>query len=77
LGEDGGGADAAEILAALRRAGLSPSQAAREAAAVTGLPRSELYALARQAPNAAEDEQRPADGATPSAGEPEKNEAER
>ncbi len=38
--------DAAEVVAALRRAGLSPSKAAREAAAITGLPRSELYALA-------------------------------
>jgi 16S rRNA (cytidine1402-2'-O)-methyltransferase len=41
-----GAADAAEVVAALRRAGLSPSKAAREAAAITGLPRSELYALA-------------------------------
>ena len=38
--------DAAEVVAALRRAGLSPSKAAKEAAAITGLPRSELYALA-------------------------------
>lgn len=38
--------DAANVVAALRRAGLSPSKAAREAAAITGLPRSELYALA-------------------------------
>lgn len=38
--------DAAEVVAALRRAGLSPSKAAREAASITGLPRSELYALA-------------------------------
>jgi 16S rRNA (cytidine1402-2'-O)-methyltransferase len=42
------GADAAEVVASLRRAGLSPSQAAREAAAVTGLPRSALYELARR-----------------------------
>jgi 16S rRNA (cytidine1402-2'-O)-methyltransferase len=40
--------DAARIVAELRRAGLSPSAAAREAAAVTGLPRSELYRLARR-----------------------------
>lgn len=39
--------EAAAVLRQLRRAGLSASQAAREAAAVTGLPRSELYALAR------------------------------
>lgn len=38
--------EAAEVVAALRRAGLSPSKAAREAAAITGLPRAELYALA-------------------------------
>jgi 16S rRNA (cytidine1402-2'-O)-methyltransferase len=38
--------DAAEVVAALRRAGLSPSKAAREAASITGLPRAELYALA-------------------------------
>lgn len=38
--------EAAEVVAALRRAGLSPSKAAREAASITGLPRSELYALA-------------------------------
>ena len=30
----------------LRQSGLSASQAAREAAAITGLPRSELYKLA-------------------------------
>ncbi|MDP9364336.1 MAG: 16S rRNA (cytidine(1402)-2'-O)-methyltransferase, partial [Chloroflexota bacterium] len=34
--DDGG--DAAEVIATMLRAGLSPSQAAREAAAVTGLP---------------------------------------
>lgn len=39
--------DAASVVAALRRSGLSPSQAAREAATITGLPRSELYAMAR------------------------------
>lgn len=38
--------DAADVVAALRRAGLSPSKAAREAASITGLPRAELYALA-------------------------------
>lgn len=38
--------EAAEVVASLRRAGLSPSKAAREAAAITGLPRAELYALA-------------------------------
>jgi hypothetical protein len=31
----------------LRQSGLSASQAAREAAAITGLPRSELYKLAQ------------------------------
>ena len=40
--------DARDIVAGMRRAGLSASQAAKEAAAITGLPRSELYALARQ-----------------------------
>jgi 16S rRNA (cytidine1402-2'-O)-methyltransferase len=39
-------ADPLEILETLRRAGLSPSQAAREAATLTGLPRSELYRMA-------------------------------
>jgi 16S rRNA (cytidine1402-2'-O)-methyltransferase len=39
--------DAVDVLRQMARAGLSPSQAAREAASVTGLPRSELYALAR------------------------------
>lgn len=39
--------DAADVLRQMASAGLSPSQAAREAAAVTGRPRSELYALAR------------------------------
>jgi 16S rRNA (cytidine1402-2'-O)-methyltransferase len=37
-----------EILRTLRKAGLSASQAAREAAIITGRPRSELYGLARQ-----------------------------
>jgi 16S rRNA (cytidine1402-2'-O)-methyltransferase len=40
--------DVERIVAELRRAGLSPSAAAREAAALTGLPRSELYRLARR-----------------------------
>ena len=42
------GDDAARVLIGLLRGGLGPSQAAREGAAVTGLPRSELYALARE-----------------------------
>jgi 16S rRNA (cytidine1402-2'-O)-methyltransferase len=46
-GEAIGEADAADLLRQMANAGLSPSQAAREAAVVTGLPRSELYALAR------------------------------
>lgn len=50
-GEAGRGdeTDAAEMIAGLRRAGLSASQAAREAAAATGLPRSTLYRLAQEA----------------------------
>jgi 16S rRNA (cytidine1402-2'-O)-methyltransferase len=40
--------DAGEVIAALRRAGLGPSQAAKEAAAITGLPRSALYEMARR-----------------------------
>lgn len=48
---EGGIPEAAEVVAGLRRAGLSASQAAREAAAVTGLPRSELYRLAQVAPS--------------------------
>ena len=40
--------DAESVVHALRRAGLSASQAAREAAAITGLPRAVLYALARR-----------------------------
>lgn len=51
--EDASLDDALEVVAALRRAGLSPSKAAREAAAITGLPRSELYALAMREPSAA------------------------
>jgi 16S rRNA (cytidine1402-2'-O)-methyltransferase len=39
-------ADAASVVRMLRQSGLSPSQAAREAASITGLPRSELYTLA-------------------------------
>jgi 16S rRNA (cytidine1402-2'-O)-methyltransferase len=39
---------AIDMLRTLRRAGLSASQAAREAAAITGRPRSELYELARR-----------------------------
>ena len=45
--------DAVRLLAQLRRAGLTPSQAAREAAAITGRPRSELYRLASNGGNAA------------------------
>jgi 16S rRNA (cytidine1402-2'-O)-methyltransferase len=37
-----------EVLHILRKAGLSASQAAREAAVITGRPRSELYELARR-----------------------------
>jgi 16S rRNA (cytidine1402-2'-O)-methyltransferase len=39
-------ADAAAVVRTLRQAGLSASQAAREAASITGLPRSDLYRLA-------------------------------
>ena len=39
--------DVSEVVADLRRAGLSASQAAREAAAITGISRSELYRLAQ------------------------------
>lgn len=38
--------DVGTLLRSLRAAGLSASQSAREAAAITGLPRSELYAMA-------------------------------
>lgn len=44
----GGEEEATAVLRTLRQAGLSASQAAREAAAITGLPRSTLYDLARQ-----------------------------
>lgn len=40
------GQDVREILRMLRRSGLSPSQAAREAAIMTGQPRSDLYQMA-------------------------------
>lgn len=45
--------DAESVVRMLRRSGLSASQAAREAASITGLPRSELYklALVADAPN--------------------------
>jgi 16S rRNA (cytidine1402-2'-O)-methyltransferase len=39
-------ADAQQVVRTLRQSGLSASQAAREAASITGLPRSELYTLA-------------------------------
>ena len=42
--------DAAAVVAGLLRSGLAPSAAAREAARITGLPRSELYDLARRPP---------------------------
>lgn len=45
------GAQLDALLVALRRSGLSASQAAREAAAASGLSRSELYERARQAGN--------------------------
>jgi 16S rRNA (cytidine1402-2'-O)-methyltransferase len=38
--------DTEAVVRTLRRSGLSASQTAREAAAITGLPRSELYRLA-------------------------------
>lgn len=47
-----GGEEAAEILAMLRRSGLSASQAAKEAAAITGLPRSTLYQMTMAAGDA-------------------------
>lgn len=40
--------DVTRLVRDLRRAGLSASQTAREAAAVTGLPRSDLYRLAQE-----------------------------
>jgi len=39
--------DAHDVVAALLRSGLKPSEAAREAARITGRPRSDLYAIAR------------------------------
>jgi 16S rRNA (cytidine1402-2'-O)-methyltransferase len=39
--------DPAVVVAGLRRAGLGVSEAAREAARLTGLPKSELYGIAR------------------------------
>ena len=42
-------ADAESVVHMLRQFGLSASQAAREAASITGLPRSELYKLAMDA----------------------------
>jgi 16S rRNA (cytidine1402-2'-O)-methyltransferase len=45
--------DPAAIIAALLRSGLKPSEAAREAAKLTGLPRSDLYELARTSLNRA------------------------
>jgi 16S rRNA (cytidine1402-2'-O)-methyltransferase len=42
-------ADAESVVHMLRQSGLSASQAAREAASITGLPRSELYKLAMDA----------------------------
>ena len=42
-------ADAESVVHMLRQSGLSASQAAREAASITGLPRSELYKLALDA----------------------------
>ena len=53
-GAAAGAEDAARVVAGLLRAGLTPSQAAREAAVATGLPRSELYDLARQAGRSAD-----------------------
>ncbi len=43
-----GADDATAVLLGLLRAGLGPSQAAREAAVITGLPRASLYDHARQ-----------------------------
>ena len=50
------GEDIDALLGGLRAAGLSPSQAAREAAVMTGRPRSELYDRARQVPVAVKGE---------------------
>jgi len=44
--DDPGNGDAEAVVRMLRQSGLSASQAAREAASITGLPRSELYKLA-------------------------------
>jgi 16S rRNA (cytidine1402-2'-O)-methyltransferase len=41
------GSDAEAVVSMLRRSGLSASQAAREGAAITGLPRSDLYKIAQ------------------------------
>jgi len=40
------GSEAEDVVRTLRQSGLSPSQTAREAASMTGLPRSDLYRLA-------------------------------
>ncbi len=40
------GQDAEAVVRTLRQSGLGPSEAAREAAAITGLPRSDLYRMA-------------------------------
>lgn len=42
------GVDVTDLVRNLRQGGLSASQAAKEAAVMTGLPRSEMYALARE-----------------------------
>ena len=44
--DDPADGDAEAVVRMLRQSGLSASQAAREAASITGLPRSELYKLA-------------------------------
>ncbi len=44
--EQASGQDIREVLVMLRKSGLSPSQAAREAASMTGESRSELYRIA-------------------------------
>ncbi|HET8523910.1 MAG TPA: 16S rRNA (cytidine(1402)-2'-O)-methyltransferase [Thermomicrobiales bacterium] len=46
--------DPVAVVAALLRSGLKPSEAAREAAKLTGLPRSQLYELARNPPETSE-----------------------